>query len=637
MGTIDLKSNDRKYLLGLTVSAAGIAYGDLGTSVLYSVRVSFSSVFGLQPTEPNVLGLLSLIFWSLVLVVCLKYMIFILRADADGEGGILVLTSLISPKKKPKTFQKVLIIVGLFGAALLYGDSTITPAITVLSSIEGLNRATPFFQPYIVPITVGILVALFAFQFLGTARIGKAFGKVMVVWFFVIALLGLIQIFHAPQVLKAFNPLWAIDFFKQNGFLGFLVLGAVVLALTGTEALYADIGHFGKKPIRMAWFYMIFPSVTLCYFGEGASILRNPDNAALPFFSMAPEWGIYPLVVLATAAAIIASQSVITGAFSLARQSVLFGDLPRMKIIQTSKKEAGQIYVPTINWMLMVLTILLVVGFTSSDNLAGAYGIAVTGTMVITTTLFAYVMYNNWHWNILFVCMLTILFLTIDLAFFTANIHKIFDGGWFPLMVAAVVVFLMTTWRRGKKILKDHIKVSDVPLGTFIDNLRKYVDINEKIKYVQGIAIYLNTNPMGTPSALVDNVKHNKILHEKIILLSVEVSYEYPFILKNKQLEVAKLQKGIYKVIIRHGFTQRVNIPEMLDLIKEPGLKIDMNNTTFFLSNHLFVSKKAKRFRLMTAFRRQIYDFLDRNQQRITVFFNLPSERVIEIRSEIEI
>src|SRR5699024_350522 len=452
-----------KYLAGLSLAAIGIVYGDIGTSPLYAFRESFHEGYGLSATPANILGILSLIFWALVLVISVKYLAFVLRADNKGEGGIIALTALISPRGDAGALRRGLVLAGLFGAALLYGDSMITPAISVLSAIEGLEVATPIFTPYIIPITIGILLGLFFFQSRGTAGLGKVFGPITTFWFITLGVLGVHQIIQSPEVFKALNPIYGVDFFMRNGVAGFLVLGSVFLVITGGEALYADIGHFGLLPIRITWFSIVLPALVLNYFGQGALLLQNPDAVAQPFFMMAPDWALYQLVIVATMATIIASQAVISGAFSLTRQAVQLGYVPRMKIIQTSSKEIGQIYMPAINWTLMIACVGLVLGFGSSSKLAAAYGVGVTTDMVFTTLLFAVVLYIRWNWSLLSTLLLTSAFLIIDLSFWGANIIKVPQGGWFPIVIAILVFTLMTTWKKGRRVLAKHMQSSDLP------------------------------------------------------------------------------------------------------------------------------------------------------------------------------
>ncbi|HEX6981519.1 MAG TPA: potassium transporter Kup [Balneolaceae bacterium] len=625
--------NSKKYIAGLSVAALGVVYGDIGTSPLYAFRESFHAEYGLVPSPANVLGVLSLIFWSLILIISIKYMILILRADLEGEGGVLVLAQLITPSGKVSKKRNYLILIGLFGAALLYGDSTITPAITVLSAVEGLEVATSFFEPYIIPITIGILVALFFFQSHGTAAVGKIFGPAMIIWFTTLAVLGVNQIVQSPEVFKAINPVYAVEFFARNGLTAFLVLGSVFLVVTGGEALYADIGHFGALPIRISWFGFVLPCLLLNYFGQGALLIQNPEAVHNPFFIMVPEWALYPMVVIATSAAIIASQAVITGAFSLTRQAIQFGYSPRMKVEQTSSKESGQIYIPAVNWTLMLVTIGLVLGFQSSSNLAAAYGMAVTSTMLITTLMFAVLTYKLWKWSLALVIPFAVFFLIIDLAFFGANLHKIPDGGWFPLVVAGLIFGLMTTWKKGRAILAKRIKAHELPFETFLDNVAKHSEVKEHdVKRVKGTAVYMSSNPKATPPALLHNIKHNRVIHEDVVILSVKTINEQPYVSDEERLQVESLGNGFYRIILHYGFKQSINIPQALELANEPGLKLKPMETSYFLgSERVLPTSKGE----MPAWRDRLFGIMSHNQQKATAFFGLPANRVVELGAQI--
>ncbi|HEV2844700.1 MAG TPA: KUP/HAK/KT family potassium transporter, partial [Thermoanaerobaculia bacterium] len=509
-------STDLRYLLGLSLGALGIVYGDIGTSPLYALRECFHGPHAVPPSHDNVLGVLSLVFWSLVIIISIKYLVFVMRADNRGEGGILALMALVPPRyREARSGQWVLVAMGLFGAALLYGDGMITPAISVLSAVEGLEVATPFFNPYIVPITLVILLVLFAIQRRGTAGIGALFGPVMILWFATLAVLGAFWIVRVPAVLAAVNPGHAVRFFAQNGWQGFLVLGSVFLVVTGGEALYADMGHFGRRPIRLAWFTLVLPALLLNYFGQGALLLTHPDAAENPFYELArrlaPDWILYPMVILATAATVIASQAVISGAFSLTRQAVQLGYIPRMEIIHTSGREIGQIYIPSINWLLMLSTFGLVLGFQKSTNLAAAYGVAVTATMVITTLLACMVALRLWNWKPALVLPVTAVFLLLDSSFFGANIIKLADGGWFPLLVGLVIYTLMATWKKGRQILAERLADGALPFEQFVASVGP-----EGPRRVSGTAVFMARDPRGTPTALLHNLKHNKVLHARV-------------------------------------------------------------------------------------------------------------------------
>jgi len=631
--------NSKKYLAGLSLAAIGIVYGDIGTSPLYAFRESFHAEYGLVTSHANVLGILSLIFWALILVITIKYLIFVLRADNNGEGGIIALTALITPRGNGSKLRRWLILAGLFGAALLYGDSMITPAISVLSAVEGLKIATPLFEPYVIPITIGILLGLFIFQSRGTAGLGKVFGPITTVWFITLGVLGVSQIIQAPQVFQALNPIHGIDFFIRNGMSGFFVLGSVFLVVTGGEALYADIGHFGLLPIRLTWFSIVLPCLLLNYFGQGALLLQTPEAVENPFFLMGPEWALYPMVIIATMATIIASQAVISGAFSLTRQAVQLGYIPRMKIVQTSSKEVGQVYMPAINWILMIACIGLVLGFGSSSNLAAAYGVGVTTDMVFTTLLFAVVMRVRWNWSIPAVAALTIGFLIIDLAFWGATIIKVPQGGWFPLVVAGIIFTLMSTWKKGRTILGAHIKSGELPLEDFMDDISAQVDVDEsEIKRVKGTAVYMYSNPQGTPPALLHNIKHNKVIHKEVVLLSVQTTDDKPRIARGEQLEVESLGSGFYRVVIKSGFAQSVDIPHMLEKVEkeEHEFEFSIPETTFFLGKERILPSESDHSE-MYKWRDHLFGVMVRNQQQATAYFNLPSNRVVEMGSQVEL
>jgi len=551
-----------KYLALLSLTALGIVYGDIGTSPLYAVRESFLPSHGLAVTPANVLGVLSLIFWSLIVVISIKYLVFVLRADNRGEGGILALAALCTPMGiRQRGGRRGLIMLGLFGTALLYGDGAITPAISVLSAVEGLEVATPFFEPYIIPITIVILVLLFAAQRQGTARVGRVFGPVTLLWFATLAVLGIRQILQEPGVLAAASPVHGFSFFVENGWRGFVVLGSVFLVVTGGEALYADMGHFGRRPIRVAWFVVVLPALLLNYFGQGALLIHSPTAAENPFYRMAPSWALYPVVGIATAATVIASQALISGAFSLTMQAVQLGYLPRVAIDHTSAREFGQIYIPGVNWALMVACIGLVLGFRSSSNLAAAYGVAVTTTMVITAVLLFVVARERWRWSLPLAALMAGFFLAIDVAFWAANLIKIPHGGWFPLVVGAVIFGLMTTWQRGRGILTDRIGAGLLPAELFLR------DIEAKAPpRVPGTAVFMYSNPAATPPAL-HNLKHNKVLHERVVFLAVETG-EAPHVEAENRARIEDLGVGFYRVRLSYGFMDEPNVPAALAALK---------------------------------------------------------------------
>ena len=619
-----------KFLAVLALGALGVVYGDIGTSPLYALRECFSEEHGLLRNESNILGVLSLIVWSLTLIVSVKYLSFVMRADNKGEGGILALLSLAFPERQAPQSRRltaVFVCLGIFGAALLYGDGMITPAITVLGAIEGLNVATPAFEHWVVPLTVLVLVVLFYFQRIGTGAVGKIFGPVMVVWFVVISVLGLRGILRAPEVLGALNPMHAVEFIRANGPKGFVVLGAVFLAITGAEALYADMGHFGRRPIRLAWFVMVMPALLLNYFGQGALLLRDPVAAENPFYRLAPSWALYPLVILATAAAIIASQALISGAFSLTMQAIQLGYCPRMKVEHTSKDTRGQIYIPYVNWMLMLACIGLVIGFGSSSNLAAAYGIAVTLTMIITTLLCFFVERRLWNWSIWAVMLFSGVFLAMELAFFGANLLKVAHGGWFPLAIGLLIFTLMATWKTGRKVLGDRLRGSFIPLNLFLDDVDRTAPIR-----VPGTAVFLSSNADSTPLALLHNLKHNRVLHRSIIFLTIQTE-DAPYIHTDQRIRLEKMRDDCHRIIARYGFMEDANVPEILDRCRPLGLEFDWMSTTFFLSRETIIPTKAPG---MMLWRERLFAYMSRNAQRPTDFFRIPANRVVELGMQVE-
>jgi KUP system potassium uptake protein len=582
-----------------------------------------------EVTPANVLGVLSLIFWSLIIVITIKYLVFILRADNHGEGGILALTALVTPVRASAEGSRwLLIMLGLFGAALLYGDGMITPAISVLSAVEGLEVATPFFQPYIIPITITIIVAIFLFQYRGTARVGVVFGPITLIWFLTLAGLGIYHVFQQPGVLAAINPLYGVRFFIINGWHGYLILGSVFLVVTGGEALYADMGHFGKKAIRLGWFAIVLPALMLNYFGQGALLISRPEAAVNPFYQMSPSWALYPMVILAAAATVIASQAVISGSFSLTRQAVQLGYSPRVDIEHTSVEQIGQIYIPVINWGLMVACIGLVLGFRSSSNLAAAYGVAVTTTMVITTLLFYVVARNCWKWSLPAALLLCGVFLIIDLSFFGANVLKIPHGGWFPLVVAALIFILMSTWKTGRRILGYRLHESARPIEDFLRRVQA-----DSVTRVPGTSIFMSGNPTATPPALTKNLKHNRVLHEDVVILTVATE-EIPHVATDKRVSVEDLGNGFYRIIVRYGFMEDPNIPEILKTINVPGLKLDLEHATFFLGRERLIATKEKG---MALWREKLFAWMSRNSREATSFFCLPPDRVIEVGTQVEL
>ena len=592
------------------------------------MRECFFGSHSVPATHANVLGVLSLIIYSLLLVISVKYIAIVMRADNQGEGGILALTALLPQRRANNARMPVLIMLGIFGASLLYGDGIITPAITVLGAVEGLKVATPLFDPYVVPVAVVILIGVFAIQRHGTHRVGRLFGPIMVAWFVVIGALGVVWLTRHPVVLTAIDPRHAFSFFREHGWHGFAVLGAVFLVVTGGEALYADMGHFGKRPIRLAWYALVLPALLLNYFGQGALLLEDPAAAAQPFFLLAPGWALVPLVLLATAAAIIASQALISGAFSLTQQAIQLGYCPRMDIDHTSHHEMGQVYVPQVNWALMVSTIIVVIGFGSSTALAAAYGIAVTLTMVITAILLQSVATERWGWPPVVAYGVTGLFLIIDLAFFGANALKIAHGGWLPLVIGGLLFTLMTTWKTGRRIVAERLTARAVPIEQFLTTVAEVPPAR-----VPGTAVFMTAQPKGTPPALAHNLRYNKVLHEHVVTLMV-TTQPVPHVPPNDQATVRPLGQGVFEVIVRYGFMEDPNVPEALVRACEQGLILDEDDITYFLGREtLIVSKNPG----MAMWRERLFAIMTRNAVRATTFFRLPPERVVELGVQVEL
>jgi KUP system potassium uptake protein len=616
-------------LLSLSLLALGIVYGDIGTSPLYALRECFHGQHAVALSTANVYGVLSLIFWTLVVVVTIKYHVYVIRFDNRGEGGILALLGLISMSRRRRgAVRGALVILGVFGAALLYGDGMITPAISVLSAVEGLEVATPLFKPYVIPITITILVLLFAFQRRGTAGVGVVFGPITLVWFTLLAALGMRGILLHPAVVLALNPIHAVTFFLHNGTHGFLVLGAVFLVATGGEALYADLGHFGEKPIQIDWFLIAAPALMLQYLGQGALLISQPEAAVNPFYLLAPKWSLYFVVVLATCATIIASQAIISGAFSLTRQAIQLGYLPRMEIIHTSTAEIGQIYIPTVNWALMLATIVLVIGFGSSSRIAGAYGVAVSTTMIITTML-AYVVARDLRgWSRLNAGLITSAFLACDLAFLAANYAKIVAGGWFPLVIAAAVFTVMTTWRRGREILSQKLRDGALPPEIFVQSLRARPPIR-----VPGTAVFMHRNPDAIPSSLLHSLKHYKALHERVVLLTIE-SEEIAHVRDTERFSLEELGEGIHRLKARYGYMEDIDVPALLALASKDGLVAPPMETTYFLGRETLIV--TKRPGGMMRWREKIFASMMRNSASAARFFHLPPNRVVELGAQIE-
>ncbi len=615
-------------MLGLMVGALGVVYGDIGTSPLYALRECFHGAHSVGVSPASVLGVLSLVFWSLASIVCVKYLLFVLRADNKGEGGILSLLALAFGDEPVASRRRaVLVALGVFGAALLYGDGMLTPCVTVLGAIEGLEVATPMFSPYVVPLTIVVLVVLFAVQRVGTGGMGRVFGPVTVVWFAVLAALGVRGILMAPEVLFALSPHHAVIFLAGNSTAAFVVMGAVFLAVTGAEALYADLGHFGAKPIRRAWFTVVFPALMLNYLGQGALLLRDPSAAVNPFYKLAPEWALYPLVALSTMAAVIASQALISGAFSISMQAIQLGYLPRMEIRHTSAHERGQIYLPLVNWLLMLACVALVLGFQTSSRLAAAYGIAVTLTMLITTVLFYFAARRLWHWSAWKAGALCGAFFALELVFFAANALKIAHGGWFPLAIGALLFTVMSTWKTGRKLLGQRLAASVLPLDVFVQSIA--VDPPHRVR---GTAVFMSGNPDGTPLALLHNLKHNRVLHERAVLLTIAISDE-AHVDEADRVRVELLGHGLFRVRARCGFMERATVSELLVKCAAQGLELRDAETTFFLSRET-IRPSARPG--MALWRERLFAFLARNAQPATAFFELPANRVVELGMQVE-
>jgi KUP system potassium uptake protein len=617
-----------KNVLALALGALGVVYGDIGTSPLYALRECFAAEHGIAMTPENILGVLSLIFWTIFLTVCVKYMIFILRADNRGEGGILSLMALAIGDKELLDKKWILTAIGVFGAALLYGDGAITPAISVLSAVEGLKVVTPVFEHYVVPITMVVISGLFFVQFVGTAFIGIIFGPVMLVWFLVLALLGVGGLVQNPQVLEAFNPYHAVDFFITNGWTGFFVLGSVFLVVTGGEALYADMGHFGKKPIRLAWFIIALPALVLNYLGQGALLLSKPEAIENPFYFLSPDWALIPMVALSTLATVIASQALISGVYSITRQAVQLGFWPRVSIVHTSSREIGQIYIPTMNWLLWLGVIWLVFSFKSSSNLASAYGIAVTGTMLITTVLAYVVARRLWGWSMWQAVAVFGFFAIIDLSFFATNIAKVAHGGWVPLAIGVVIYVLMSTWRQGRRVLAQSLKEKTVPLTEFCAKIEAEPPLR-----VPGNAIYMSSDPWGVPVPLLHNLKHNKVMHETIAILTISTK-EVPFVGKANRVKIEEISKSFYRILVSYGFMEIPKMKHILEACRAEGLDFHVSDTTFVLGRESIIASGDKN---MPIWRERLFAIMSRNAERPTAFFKIPPNQVIEVGIQVEI
>ena len=612
----------------LIVGAIGVVFGDIGTSPLYALKETFAGHHPIAVEPASVLGVLSLIFWTIMALVTLKYVAIIMRADNRGEGGSLALLARVTELTRDSRATWFVTMLGIFAAALFYGDSMITPAISVLSAVEGLEVVAPQFKDYVLPLTVVVLTGLFWIQSHGTAVMGRLFGPVMCLWFIVLAILGVISILRAPQVLLALNPLYAFEFLLANPWQSFLALGAIVLSVTGGEALYTDMGHFGKFPIRLAWFTFVLPALVLNYYGQGALLLTDPAAIQNPFYLLAPDWALIPMVALATAATVIASQAVISGAFSVARQAVQLGYLPRMKIVHTSSMEAGQIYVPFTNWTLYFAVMALVLGFQSSSNLAAAYGIAVTGTMMIDTILVAFVAILAWRWNPWLAMPLLGALLLVDLAFFSANAIKLLQGGWFPIVIALASFSTLTTWRRGRQLLFKEMGNLTMPLDQFIRSIE--VDPPRRVR---STAVYLTSRLEGAPIALLHNVKHNEVLHARNVLVTV-LTAEVPYVAAEDRVDIVDLGSSFYRVFVRYGFMEQPDLPEALAACGDKGLAFDLEKTSFFLSREVVVPKLTP---AMTIWRELFFILMLRNAQSATDFFRIPTNRVVELGTLVEI
>ena len=616
-----------KNLSGPILGAIGVVFGDIGTSPLYALKETFAGHHPIPVTEETVLGVLSLVFWTMTILVSVKYVAIIMRADNRGEGGSLSLLALVTEITRGSGVSYYVALLGIFAAALFFGDSMITPAISVLSAVEGLEVIAPRLATFVLPITLGVLTALFAIQKHGTGVVGMLFGPVMCAWFGVLALLGLMAVAQRPEVAVALNPMYAAHFLAAYPWLSFLALGAVVLAVTGGEALYTDMGHFGKFPIRLAWFGLILPALVINYFGQGALLLADPSAVRNPFYLLAPGWALVPLVILATLATVIASQAVISGAFSVARQAVQLGYLPRMVIVHTSGSAQGQIYVPFTNWVLFLAVITLVVGFQSSSNLAAAYGIAVTGTMMIDTILVAFVMLLLWRWHWLAVAAVAGGFLIVDLAYFSANAIKIPQGGWFPLAIGVGSFTLLTTWKRGRQLLMRKMAELCLPLREFL------LSLNDGVHRALGTAVFMTGNREGVPAALLHNLAHNKVLHERILLVTV-VTEERPVVADADRLELTDLDQGFYRLIVKYGFMEEPNIPAALQQCAALGLEIDPLSTSYFLSREIIIPSLQPG---MALWREHLFKLMSKNANSATEFFRIPTDHVVELGTQVEI
>jgi len=623
-----------KRLALLTLTALGVVYGDIGTSPLYSIKECFSPLYGLQPSRGNVFGILSLIVWSLTLVISIKYVIFVLRADNRGEGGQFAMLALIFPRGTPQRFFKggLFVSLALFGTALLYGDGIITPAMSVLGAMEGLEIAYPSLARFIVPIALVILTSLFAVQRFGTDVMGRAFGPIMLLWFGTIATLGVVEVVRSPWILGAVNPMYAVHFVQAHGALAFFVLGSVVLVITGGEALYADMGHFGRRPIRVAWLALVFPALLLNYFGQGALLVRDPSAAENPFFLLAPKPLLIPLLILATLAAVVASQAMISGAYSVTRQGIALGFIPRLEIRHTSTKEEGQIYIPEVNYFIAVGCLIIVLVFKNTSALGAAYGIAVTGTMLITSILFYLVARIRFRWKAWQAGLLCALFVTVDLAFFSANVVKLANGGWVPMALGVVLFLLMLTWKRGRALLNARLAEGTMPIDLFLDGVEK-----SKVHRVPGTAVFMTGNDDGVPPVLLHHLKHNKVLHERVLLVSVKTA-DVPETSAAERVRVMPLGHGFSRVVASYGFMQTPNVPNVLEVVDQMGIRCRPMETSYFLGRERLIpapTRPGDQFP-MPRWRKVIFSIMARNARSATEFFGIPPNRVVELGTQIE-
>ncbi|MBC7685464.1 MAG: potassium transporter Kup [Bdellovibrionales bacterium] len=615
--------------LALTLGAIGVVYGDIGTSPLYTMKEVFAPAHGIAVSPANVIGVVSLILWCLIVVISLKYVTLLLRADNRGEGGIMALTALALESVTQKSrFYYPVMLMGMVGAGLFFGDGVITPAITVLSSIEGIEVATPAFKPYVIPMTLAVLAGLYWVQHRGTGGIGRWFGPIVLVWFATLATMGVINIVENTAILAALNPLHAVTFLRANGWFAFIALGAVVLALTGAEALYADMGHFGRKPVRMAWFAVVFPALALNYLGQGALLISNPAAAANPFFNQLGAWSIYPLVVLSTIAAVVASQATISGAFSVAQQAISLGFLPRMQILHTSSQEKGQIYIPLINWLQFVAVAFAVVAFGSSTNLASAYGIAATATMLTTTLLTFFVVRYGWHYSNFVAIGATCFFLVFDITLFSSTSLKIMSGGWFTLLISLIMVTIMLTWRKGRELVFGNLKAHLIPLSEFLNSL-----FATPPHRVPGTAVFFRSEGDGVPHAMLHNLLHNKVLHERVVFLTV-ISTDIPSIASSERVKVASLGHNCFQLDVSYGFTESRNVPEALALCAAHGLVFEPMETSYFIARQTVIATPGAG---MAMWRESLYASMARNARDAADYFKLPTNRVIELGTQVEI